>query len=120
MDERFSIGAPPVSIGGAPPPDSASARTLRRHASAGSRVRLRPGAFAPADWWAEATSAQRLAARIAAVSRTRMHEPVFSHESAALLRVRMHRPRGARWGWAIAVDPALLRQQLLTAGLRLR
>lgn len=67
-------------------------------------ARLRPGAFAPADWWADATSAQRLAARIAAVSRTRMHEPVFSHESAALL-----------WGlpiagrWPDAVDLADVR-----------
>jgi hypothetical protein len=46
---------------------------------------VRPGAYVAADWWSSATTAQRLAARIAAVAETRMHDPVFSHDSAALL-----------------------------------
>jgi hypothetical protein len=47
-------------------------------------------------------------------------EQVLWEEKLREDRVRMHRPRAARWGWAIAIDPMLLRQQLLTAGLRPR
>lgn len=33
-------------------------------------------------------------------------------------RIRKHRPFGARWDWRIAIDPNLLRTELMQAGLR--
>lgn len=33
-------------------------------------------------------------------------------------RIRKHRPFGARWDWPIAMNPRLLRSELLQAGLR--
>lgn len=33
-------------------------------------------------------------------------------------RIRKHRPFGARWDWSIAMNPRLLRSELLQAGLR--
>jgi len=62
-----------------------STRGLERGVRSGRFVRLRPGAYAVGTEWASASAVDRHRALIDACARTGVREPVFSHESAALL-----------------------------------
>jgi hypothetical protein len=55
---------------------------LRRATRAGALVRVRHGAYVPAETWAAADAAERHRIRVLAAAR-RLHAPVFGHESAA-------------------------------------
>ncbi len=56
--------------------------SLRRATRAGALVRVRHGAYVPAETWAAAGEAERHRLRVLAAAR-RLRAPVFGHESAA-------------------------------------
>lgn len=62
-----------------------STRGLERGASTGHFVRLRPGVYVTAGEWAGAPAELRHRLLMDAFRATVSHEPVFSHESAALV-----------------------------------
>lgn len=58
-------------------------RRLSRAAVTGAVVRLRRGAYFPADVWETLSLREKHVARMAAVTATRRSKPLFSHQSAA-------------------------------------
>ena len=60
-------------------------RPLRRAHEGGELVRLRRGAYSPADHWSTSAADERYDLRIAAVVATRRSDVVLSHHSAARL-----------------------------------
>ncbi len=60
-------------------------RRLARAAESGKVVRLRRGAYVPAELWGSLSDTNRYLARIAAVTSTRRAKPLYSHQTAAAL-----------------------------------
>lgn len=63
----------------------ADPRAEQRRVASGEHVRIRAGVYLNRDEWAHAGEDRRYLAKVHAVALTRKSEPVFSHESAALL-----------------------------------